>query len=150
MNSVAFIFLFSFPWNSLFYSLPFSLCVSSSINWVSCACVLFLSCVWLFATPWTVAQQAPLSMGFPRQEYWSGFPFPSPGDLPHTGMEPESPTVAGGFFTTEPPGRPPASCFLFHTAGALWFLDALPIWCRPEPSAWPVAGSGLFDEWRRH
>ena len=50
-----------------------------------------LSCVWLFATPWTVAYQAPLSMGFSRQEYWSGLPFPSPGDLPDPGIEPRSP-----------------------------------------------------------
>ena len=47
--------------------------------------------VWLFETPWTVACQAPLSMGFPRQEYWSGVPFPSPGDLPDPGIEPTSP-----------------------------------------------------------
>ena len=47
----------------------------------------------LFATPWTVAHQAPLSMGFSRQEYWSGLPFPSPGDLPHPGIEPESPAL---------------------------------------------------------
>ena len=63
----------------------------------------------LFATPWTVARQAPLSMGFPRQEYWSGLPFPSPGDLPSSGMElasPVSPALAGGFFTTESPGKP--------------------------------------------
>ena len=45
-------------------------------------------------------------MGFPRQEYWSGLPFPSPGDLPHPGIEPESPALAGGFFTAEPPGKP--------------------------------------------
>ena len=45
-------------------------------------------------------------MGFPRQEYWSGLPFPSLGDLPHSGIEPESPVLAGGFFTTEPPGKP--------------------------------------------
>ena len=49
------------------------------------------SCVLLFETPWTVACQAPLSMGFPRQEYWSGLPFPSPGDLPDPGVEPASP-----------------------------------------------------------
>ena len=48
--------------------------------------VLLLSCVWLFVTPWTVAHQAPLSKGFPRQEYWSGLPFPSPGDLPGLGL----------------------------------------------------------------
>ena len=59
-----------------------------------------------FVTPWTVAPQAPLSMGFPRQEYWSGLPFPSPGDLPNPGTEPVSPALAGGFFTTEPSGLP--------------------------------------------
>ena len=67
-----------------------------------------LSRVRLFATPWTVAHQAPPSMGFPRQEYWSGLPFPPPGDLPDPGTETaslESP-AAGGLFTTEPPGKP--------------------------------------------
>ena len=59
-----------------------------------------------FATPWTVTCQAPLSMGFPRQEYWSGLPLPSPGDLPDPGIEPKSPALAGGFFTSEPPGKP--------------------------------------------
>ena len=53
-----------------------------------------------FATPWTVAHQTPLSMGFPRQEYWSGLPWPPPGDLPNPGIEPASPALAGGFFTT--------------------------------------------------
>ena len=52
-----------------------------------------LSHVRLFATPWTVAYQAPLSMGFSRQEYWSGLPFPSPGDLPNPGIEPGSPAL---------------------------------------------------------
>ena len=67
------------------------------------------SCVRLFATPWTGARQALLSMGFPRQEYWSGLPFLSPVDLPDPGIEqasPMSPTLAGGFSTTEPPGKP--------------------------------------------
>ena len=50
-----------------------------------------LSCVRLFVTPWTIAHQAPLSMGFPRQECWSGLPFPSPEDLPDPGIEPVSP-----------------------------------------------------------
>ena len=59
-----------------------------------------------FATPWTVAHQAFLSMGFPRQEYWSGLPFPSPGDLPYPGIEPTSPALAGRFFTTIPLGKP--------------------------------------------
>ena len=52
-----------------------------------------LSRVRLFATPWTVARQAPLSMGFPRPKYWSGLPFLSPGDLPNPGIEPGSPTL---------------------------------------------------------
>ena len=59
-----------------------------------------------FATPLNVARQTLLSMGFPRQEYWSGLPFPSPGDLPDPGIEPMSlvsPALAGGFFTPEPP-----------------------------------------------
>ena len=62
------------------------------------------SCVRLFVTPWTVAHQS-LSMGFPRQEYWSGLPFPSPRDLPNPGTEPVSPVLAGGFFNIEPPGK---------------------------------------------
>ena len=57
-----------------------------------------------FATPWTVPSQPPLPMIFPRQEYWSGLPFPSPGNFPNSGTEPTSPTLAGEFFTTEPPG----------------------------------------------
>ena len=59
-----------------------------------------------FTTPWTEAQQASLSMGFPRQEYWSGLLFPFPGDLPNPGIEPTSPTLAGRFFTIEIPGKP--------------------------------------------
>ena len=77
-------------------------------------CVQLLSCGQLFGTPWTVANQAPLSVGFPRQEHWSGLPFPPPGDLPSLGIKPTSLTsraFAGGFlyyyfFTTEPPGKP--------------------------------------------
>ena len=53
-----------------------------------------------FVTPWTVAHQVPLSMGLSEKEYWSGLPFPPPGDLPDPGIEPESPGLAGGFFTT--------------------------------------------------
>ena len=63
----------------------------------------------LFDIPWTVGHQAPTSMRFPRQEYWSGLPFPTPGDLPNPGIEtasPVSPTLAGGFFTTKSPGNP--------------------------------------------
>ena len=64
-----------------------------------------LSCVRLFATPWTVSHQAPPSVGFSRQEYWGGLPFPSPGDLPDPGTKPTSPAFACRFFTTEPPGK---------------------------------------------
>ena len=60
--------------------------------------VKLLSCVLLFATPWTVAYQALPSMGFSRQEYWSGFPFPSPGDLPNPGIEPGSPALQALLF----------------------------------------------------
>jgi len=59
-----------------------------------------------FATPWTVALQAPLSMGYPRHEYWSGLPFPTPGDLSDPGIEPASLALAGRFFTIETPGKP--------------------------------------------
>ena len=59
-----------------------------------------------FVTPYTVAHQAPLFMGFFTQEYWSGLPFPSPGDLPDSGIEHLSPPLAEGFFTTEPPEKP--------------------------------------------
>ena len=58
------------------------------------------------ATQWTVARQAPQSMGFSRQEYWRGLPFPSPGDLPNPGVKPASPALAGGFFISTPPGMP--------------------------------------------
>ena len=64
-----------------------------------------LSRVRLFETPWTVAYQAPLSMGFSRLEYWSGLPFPSPGDLPDPGIEPWSPALQADALTSEPPGK---------------------------------------------
>ena len=76
---------------------------------IRCVCVQSLSHVLLFATPWTVACQASLTMEFPRQEYWSGLPFRSPGGLPNPGIEPTSPTpcaLAGRFSTSEPPGKP--------------------------------------------
>ena len=59
----------------------------------------------LFATPWTVAFQAPLSIGSSRQEYWSGLPFPPPGNLPDPGIEPASPVLRSRFFTIAPPGK---------------------------------------------
>ena len=71
--------------------------------------MLMLSCAQLFVTLWTLDHQIPLSMGFFGQEYWSGLPFPSPGDLSDPGNEPmssASPALAGKFFTTEPLGKP--------------------------------------------
>ena len=65
-----------------------------------------LSRVRLFATPWTVAYQAPLSMGFSGQEYWSGLPFPSPEDLLDPGIEPGSPVLEADALTSEPPWKP--------------------------------------------
>ena len=65
-----------------------------------------LSRVRLFATPWTVAYQAPPSMEFSRQEYWSGLPFPSPEDLPNPGIEPGSPALQADALPSEPPGKP--------------------------------------------
>ena len=69
-------------------------------------------------TPWTVACQAPLSMGFPRQEYWSRLPFLTPGDLLSPGIKAEAPALAGRFFIPEPPGKPYSlSC---HCSVAEW------------------------------
>ena len=69
------------------------------------AAVQLLSRVRLFVAPWTVARQAPLSVRFSRQEYWSGLPFPSPGDLPDSGMEPGSPSLQAESLPSEPPGK---------------------------------------------
>ena len=69
----------------------------------------YFSRVRLFATLWTVAYQAPLSIGFSRQEYWSGLPYPAPGDLPDPGIKPvslTSPALLGRFFATSAPGKP--------------------------------------------
>ena len=68
--------------------------------------VNLLSRVQFLATPWTAGYQAPLSMGFSRQEYWSGLPYPSPGDLPDPGIKPRSPALEADALTSEPPGKP--------------------------------------------
>ena len=65
-----------------------------------------LSHVWLFVTPWAVARQTPLSMGFSRQEYWSGLPFPSLGDLPDPEVKPGPLALQANFLLSEPPGKP--------------------------------------------
>ena len=86
---------------------PHNKLVRESVKHLS---LLETECVWSVAsdsaTPWTVAFQASLSMEFSRQESWNGLPFPPPGDLPDSGIEPISPALAGKFFTTEPPGKP--------------------------------------------
>ena len=64
------------------------------------------SCFWLFSTPWTVACQAPLSMGFSRQEYWSGLPSPPPGESSQPRDLTQVSRIAGGLFIAEPPGKP--------------------------------------------
>ena len=75
-------------------------------SYASCVCVLGHSVMFDSATPWTVAHQAPLSMGFFRQGSWSGLPFPPPGDRPQAGIKLESLALASGFFTTDPPAKP--------------------------------------------
>ena len=70
-----------------------------------------------FATPQTVARQAPLSMGFSRQGYWSGLPHSPPGDLPNSGIEPRSPALQADSLLSEPPGKPHVvTCVLYHNS----------------------------------
>ena len=83
------------------------------------------------ATLWTVAHQAPLSMGFSRQEYWSGLPFPSPGDLPDPGIEPRSPALHVDALTSEPPGKP------------IWLEWGLNIKLKPEHLKEPVRSAAI-------
>ena len=89
-------------------------------------------------TPWTVAYQAPLSMGFSRQEYWRGLPFPSPGDLPDPGIKPRSPALQADALPSEPPGKPYSfriwtnfvvtTLFNFHGILVLWSIQAYQWW----------------------
>ena len=94
---------------------------TGGLKWERHACnfVLLRVCVlshfWLIVTAWTVAHQGPLSMGFPRQKYCSGLPFPSPGDLLDPGIEPESPALAGRFFTCAT-CEAHFSCLILHSA----------------------------------
>ena len=125
------------------------LCQTSFVFWcfsVLCyVCCAVLSRVWLFATPWTVARQAPLSLGFPRQEYWSGLPFPSPGDLPDPGIEPTSPALQTGSLPLSHQESPQLSSVLvtfsssllmqegMTGAGGLFLLTFLSqVWCVGE------------------
>ena len=90
---------------------PCTFIVSPEIQWSEA--VRSVSRVWLFATPWGVAYLAPLSMGFSRQECWSGLPFPSPGDLPDPGIKPRSPALQADALQSEPPGKPRNPTFSF-------------------------------------
>ena len=102
-----------------------------------------LSRVQLFATPWTIAHQAPPSMEFSRQEYWSGLPFPSPGDLPHPGIEPGSPTLQANTLPSEPPGK-------YHSdaaTAAAKSLQSCPTLCDPMDYSWPdTSVHGILQE----
>ena len=89
------------PWEES-WTLRLQLTVLTSL----CVCVCMLSHVQLFVTPGTVAHQAPLSMGLSRQEYWSGLPFPPPGDLPNPGIKPKSPALQADALPSESPGKP--------------------------------------------
>ena len=83
-------------------SSPSAVLGSTELLYACCALWRSLSHVWLFAIPWTVACQAPLSMEFSRQEYWSGVPFPLPGDLPNPGIELRSPALQADYLPFEP------------------------------------------------
>ena len=91
--------------------LPYTFRQCSNTSWKKRKKVKLLSHVQLFAIPWTIAYQAPPSMGFSRQEYWSGLPFPFPGYFPDPGIEPRSPALQADALPSEPPGRrTPAEC----------------------------------------
>ena len=112
--NICIVFIFFLYFNQLWKEHPgvsvFALCVSkrgtaTSKNILHCHLLIVLSHSVLsdsFVTPWTITSQAPLSMGFSRQEYWSGLPCLPPKDLPNSGTEPKSLALAGGFFTIEP------------------------------------------------
>ena len=102
----SFLTIYKVPAEVETFPLPSFLSILSQPSWEVKSEVKSLSHVWLFATPWMVAYQAPLSMEFSRQEYWSGLPFPSPGDLPNPGIEPGSPALQTDALPSEPPGKP--------------------------------------------
>ena len=104
---------------------PYGNIASFSLKWSE---VKSLSCARLFATPYTIAYKAPLSMEFSRQEYWSGLPFPSPRDLP----EPRSPALQADALPSEPPGKPPHShyqCLNKRPKPLKLLLNDAKCWC---------------------
>ena len=88
--------------------------MSFRVLFLKCMHAQSLTCVLLFVIPHPVVLQAPLSKGFPRQEYWRGLPFPPPGDLPNPGIEPWSPALQADSLPTEPPEKPTLYSRLFH------------------------------------
>ena len=108
--------------------------------------VCVLSQVRFFATPWTAADQAPLSMEFSRQEYWIGLPCSSPGDLPDPGIKPVSLALAGRFFTTVPPGKPhrPRKPGIPSQSHANLLAKLVPA------GSWPLAWHSRISEKIRH
>ena len=103
-------------------------CVRTLVHTRTCTPTHTLSCIWLFATPWTLPHEAPLSMGFSRQEYWSGLPFPSPGALPNPGIKSVSPALQVMSLLLGHLGSPPlgnrericSQAFLLCSLGSRW------------------------------
>ena len=126
-----------------------------------CVYSVIKSC--LTVTLWTIACHPPLSMGFSRQEYWNGLPFPPPGNLPNPGIESTSPTLADRFFTTEPPGKPRIAQkrgryrfigikFLHHTGicclvGQLCPTLSNPMDCSPPGSSFHRISQARILDW---
>ena len=128
-----------FTVKTFYFSLCFKVYLGKIISplCLFCCCLVFKMYATVGITLWTVAHLTPLSMGFPRQEYWIGLPFPSPGDLSDPGIKPSSLALIGGFFTTEPPGKPPKlhsptigelgkGTIWTHTWRAQWISSPLP------------------------
>ena len=125
------------------------------VGWLAsnCMCACVLSNASLFATPWNVAHQTPLSMGFFRQEYWTEVPFPSPGDLPNPGTEPTSPALTGWFFTAEPPGKFRWVCTTDKIYQKLNnFYTQLTTFSQYNPTSWQTALTYILNlsVWLQH
>ena len=133
------------------YSYPRMIC--KIVDWPQSSCPFshVLRCAqqfWLFVTPWTAAHQTPLSMGFSRQECWSGLPCPPPEDLPNSGIKPRSPTLQTDSLASEPPGKPENTGMgslsllqqIFPTQGSNLCL----LHCRPILYQLSYQGSPIF------
>ena len=101
-----------------------------------------LNRVWLFATPWTVAYQALTSMRFSRHDYWSGLPFPSPGDLPNPGIKPGSPALQTEALPSEPPGK---LSLTEHSKNSLYLDQSSPQYCYRDLLSHSVSYSVKFS-----